>query len=87
MLTLKGSNLLKKLPSSHTEYRAFASNLKGNQNEMTSIYYWLEKINESELSIILVTLFVGNQPIRNQHFLKVNCISIFKNLNLYLKFV
>ena len=52
---------------------------------MSFIYFLLEKINQSELSIILVTLFVGNQPIRIQHFLKVNCLLFLKNLNHYLK--
>ena len=47
----------------------------------------LEKINQSELSILLVTLFVGNQPIRIQHFLKVNCLIFLTNLNYYLKIV
>ena len=48
-------------------------------------HYCLEKINQSELSILLVTLLVGNQPIRIQHFLKVNCLSFFKNFDPYLK--
>ena len=47
--------------------------------------FLLEKINQSELSILLVTLFVGNQPIRIQHFLKVNCLLFLKNVNHYLK--
>ena len=47
--------------------------------------FLLEKINQSELSILLVTLFVGNQPIRIQHFIKVNCLLLLKNLNHYLK--
>ena len=39
------------------------------------------------MNILLDTLFVGNQPIRIQHFLKVNCLSFFKNINHYLKIV
>ena len=35
--------------------------------------------------ILLVTLFDGNQPIRIQHFLKVNYLLFFKNLYHYLK--
>ena len=44
------------------------------------------KINQSEMSILLVTLFVGNQPIRIEHFLKVNCLLFLKNLNHYSLF-
>ena len=43
------------------------------------------KINQSEMSILLVTLFDENQPIRIQHFLKVNYLLFFKNLYHYLK--
>ena len=39
------------------------------------------------MNILLDTLFVGNQPIRIQHFLKVNFLSFFKNINHYLKIV
>ena len=34
-------------------------------------------IKRSELNILLVTLFVGNHPIRIKQFLKVNCL-LFK---------
>ena len=37
------------------------------------------------MSILLVTVFVGNQPIRIQHFLKMNCLLFLQNLNHYLK--
>ena len=48
-------------------------------------FFW--KINQSEMNILLVILFVfvGSQPIRIQHFLKKNFLSNFKNLNRYLK--
>ena len=54
---------------------------------MSFIYFFLEKINQSELNILLVTLFVGNQPIRIQHNLKVNCLLFSKNFNHCLKIV
>ena len=42
-------------------------------------------IKWSELNILLVTLFVGNHPIRIKHFLKVNCLLFLKRLSQYLK--
>ena len=39
------------------------------------------------LSTFLVALFFGNQQIRIQHLLKVNCLSFFFNFNHYLKSV
>ena len=54
-----------------------------NQNRASLVNKF--NIKQSELSILLVTLFVGNQPIRIHYFLKLNCLSFFKNLNHYLK--
>ena len=76
---------MKFISSSYTKYRAVAFNVKENQNEINFFCFLLEKINQSELSILLVTLFVGNQPIRIQHCLKVNCLLFKKNINHYLK--
>ena len=62
--------------------------MKENQNEMSFIYFnqlTLEKTNQSEMSIFLVTVFVGNQPIRIQLFLKMNRLLFLQNLNHYLK--
>ena len=32
------------------------------------------------MNVFLVTMFVGNQPIRIHQFLKVNCVSFLKKL-------
>ena len=41
--------------------------------------------NNQNWTFFLVTLFVRNQPIRIQHFLKVTCLSFLKSFNHYLK--
>ena len=51
----------------YTKYRATVFNVIKNYKEMNFFYNCLGKISRSELNIILVTLFVGNQPIRIQH--------------------
>ena len=59
-----------------------------NQSELSSFSHGIFNtfdIKQSELSIFLVTLFVGNQPIRIQRFLKVNCLSFFKSFNHHLE--
>ena len=76
---------MKKISSSYTKNRAIAFNVIENQNEMSFIYYYIEKINQLELCILLETLFVGNQPIRIQPFLKVNCLLFSKkNFNHFI---
>ena len=49
-----------------------------NQNRASIVNKF--NIKQSELSILLVTLFVGNQPIRIHYFLKMNCLSFLKTL-------
>ena len=43
------------------------------------------KINQSDLSNVLVTSIVGDQIIRVQHFLKVNCSNFQKPESLFKK--
>ena len=54
-----------------------------NQSKRSStshVFFNNFNIEWSELNILLVTLFVGNHPIRIKHFLKVNCLLFKKNL-------
>ena len=53
ILTLNSSKLLKIFSSSCTKYKAIVFKVKENQNEMSFIYYYLEQINQSELSFLL----------------------------------
>ena len=85
ILTLNCSKLLKKNSSSNAKYRAIACNVKENQNDMKFVYCCLGKINQSELSILLVTMIAGNQAIRIQHFPKKNSLSFLKTLIIDLK--
>ena len=48
---------------------------------MSFINFYSEKIIQSELSFLFLSLFDGSQPIRIQHFLKVNCLLFLENLN------
>ena len=59
-----------------------------NQSKLSSTshgFFQNFDIKQSELIIFLVTLFVRNQLIRIQHFLKVNCFLFKKKLYHYLK--
>ena len=78
------SKLLKIFSSCYTKYRSIAFDVKENQNVISFVYYYFVKKNQSELSYVLVSLYIETQPIRIQHFLRVNCFSFLKNVKHYL---
>ena len=84
ILTLNRCKHLKIISSSFTKYRAIA--FKVTKSEWMSFFLLLLWENQSiGIGFFYLSQFFGKQPIRIQHFLQVNSLSFFKNLNYYLK--
>ena len=69
---------MKLISSSYTKCRAIAFNVKDYQNKLSFICCFVSKIKQSELSFFPLIMFVQDQPIKIQHFLKVNSLLIFQ---------
>ena len=75
ILTLNSSKLLK------TKYRAIAFNVK----KIRIVYYYLEKINQTELSFLLLITVCWKSTNQNPALFKSELFIILKILNHYLK--
>ena len=67
---MNASENLNKLSSSYTKYSVIGLTQKKIRLKKHFICCCLRKINQSELSTVLVSLFNQDQPIRVHHFLK-----------------
>ena len=76
--TLNSSKLSKKFSSSCTKYRAIAFNVSKNLTKMSFIYYYVEKINQSELSFLLIITVCWKSANQNPAFSKSELLMIFK---------
>ena len=86
IFTLNSSTLLKKKSNICTKYRAIVFKVKENQNGMSFIYSYLEKINLSELSFLLFITVCWKSTYQNPAFSKSELfINFKKNSNHYLK--
>ena len=80
LLTLNSSELLKIFSSSYTKYRAIAFNVEESQNEMSFIYYYLEKINQSELSFLLFITVCWKSTNQNPAISKGDLFTILRKI-------